>query len=243
MAPELPDLDRRTVLQGLGATAATAAVGGLGAVSLTGGATATAGSSIADPDAVTSDDGKITYVAVQATGRLTWDGFDEPARYARITTRVRYKRDGSTLWSGTIHDTGKFDLSGSWGGAGEATSRTGDHEAGQAGYIASDIDWGIAQANRNNTYNDGYGLPNNPAPTDYLYADSDGATQKTRVVLESEYRLYASDGAELTGTSGYPDRPTHSSDFVVTVTNQAATTGTGDDDAEGDTSDSATVGV
>jgi hypothetical protein len=231
---------RRQVLTGIGTTAA---VGGLGAASLLGGASATAGSSIADPTPVTSDDGEITYVAVQSTGRVSWDGFDTPARKARILSYVTLSRGGSELWSGEIHDTGKFDLTGEWGGSGEETYLNGDHHAGQSGHIASDVDWGICQRGRQNLYNGGYGLPSSPAPTDYFYADGDGSTKKTKVTLRTEYRLYNENGQELTGTSGYPDRPEGEASFVVTVNNEEATTTSGTTDAEGDSTDSATVGV
>jgi hypothetical protein len=237
------DLDRRDILKGVGGIAGASAVGGIGLLATTGGASATAGGSISNPDAATSDDGEISYVAVQTTGRVNWDGFDRPAAEARTLTRVRYKRGGSVLNEYQIHDTGKFALDGEWGGDGETTELNGDHSPGQAGYIASDVDWGIAQQNRQNTYDGGYGLPNNPAPTAPFYADADGSTQETRVILEVEYRLYAGSGAELTGTDGYPDRPVSTSEFVVTVNNEASSTSFGDNDAEGDTQDGAEVGV
>jgi len=236
-------LSKRNFLKGAAGIATIGTVG-LGATALSGSATATAGSTIDDPSAVTSDDGEISYVAVQATGRVEWDGFDTPAKQARIINRVTFKRNGSELGSWEIHDTGKFDLTQSdWGGSGEEISLTGDHAAGQRGYIASDVDWGIAQANRENTYNNGYGLPQNPAPVSDLFAATDGGSTDTKVVLEATYLLYDSNGSELTGQSGYPDRIKTSSSFVVTVNNEQSTTSTGDADAEGDTDDGATVGV
>jgi len=240
---EKPDVSRRNVIK---AGAGVAAVGGLGlgTTLLSDSASATAGGSIDDPGAVTSDDGTVTYVAVQTTGRLNWDGFDRAAKKARVITRVRYKRDGSFIDTHQIHDTGKFDLTQeSWGGSGEEISLVGDHSDGQKGYIASDVDWGIAQANRGHVYNGGYGLPSDPAPVEPLAADTDGSSTQTRVVLKSEYRLYDANGQELTGTNGYPNRPTFSEDFTVTVDNEAATTSGGGSDAEGDTEDSAEVGV
>jgi len=243
-----PDVDRRTVLKSLGGAVGVGLVGGTGMMALSGGASATAGSSIDNPTAVSSDDGKITYVAVQTTGRLTWDGFDKAAKKARMKIWVKYKRDGSVFKDYYIHDTKKFDLTQSkWGSNGDETSLSGDHEAGQEGYIASDVDWGIAQKGRQHVYDnvhqDDYPLPNDPAKTQPLYATDDGSSKETRVILEAEYRLYDADGNELTNTEGYPDRPTHSSDFKVTVNNEASTTGAGDDDAQGDTDDTAEVGV
>jgi hypothetical protein len=174
---------------------------------------------------------------------VEWDGFDTPAKQARIINTVRYKRNGNVFAEYQIHDTGKFDLTGSWGGSGAETTLTGDHHPGQSGHIASDVDWGIAQRNRQNSYNSGYNLPNNPAPVQELFADADGSQTETRVILEAKYLLYDQSGAELTNTNGYPDRITTTSDFVVTVNNEESSTSTGDADGEGDTGDGATVGV
>lgn len=234
------ELGRRKVLGTVGGLA----IAGSGLAALTGGATATAGTSIEDPETAESDDGEISYVAVQTTGRLTWDGFDEPAKQARILTYVTLKQDGEAVWGeNLINDTGQFELNSSWGGEGEDVSLTGDHEDGREGYIASDVDWGICQENRENNYNDGYGLPQNPAPTSPFTAGSDGEKESTRVVLRSVYMLFDENGNELTGQSGYPARPEASSDFVVTVQNEEATTGFGGKDGEGDSDDSAEVGV
>jgi len=229
------ELDRRTVLGTIGGLA----VAGSGFAALTGGATATAGSSIKNPQAVTTDDGEIRYVRTHTTGRLNWDGFDTPARYGRIFVGVELHRNGNRLANKWIHDTGKFDLQSDWGGSGEEIVLDGDHEAGQAGYIASDADWDIIQA----AGYDGGNLPEDPMGASKLYADSDGSTQKTRVVLKAQYRLYDKNKSELTGTSGYPDRPSASSDFIVTVNNEESSAGFGDEDGDGDTDDSAEIGA
>lgn len=192
---------------------------------------------------MTSDDGEISSVAVQTTGRLTWGGFDTPAKQARIISDVSLQRNGNELDEYRIHDTGRFDLTGSWGGSGEETALAGDHEEGQSGHIASDVDWGILQEGRENNYKDGYGLPEDPAPTAPLYADADGSEQNTKVVLKATYLLYDSNANELTGQDGYPDRKQTSTSFVVTVNNEEATIGTGGSDAEGDSDDSAEVNV
>ncbi|MFC7020183.1 MULTISPECIES: hypothetical protein [Haloarcula] len=238
-------MQRRDFAKTVGGIVGTSALGGGALLAATGGASATAGGSISDPAKAVSDDGRIQWVATQTTGRLTWDGFDEPVGYFKILVSVELKRSGNTLWSGTIHRTNKIDTSQgtSWGGSGEEIVLNGEYGDGRAGHIASDTDWGIIQRNRNNIYNNGYALPDNPAPASYLYADTDGSTTKTKVILRSEYVLYANDGSELTGTSGYPDRPEFSTSFVVTVENEAASTGSGDADADGHTGDSADVGV
>ncbi|MDT3437956.1 hypothetical protein [Haloarcula sp. 1CSR25-25] len=182
---------------------------------------------------------------MQTTGRLNWDGFDKPAKSGRIINYVTLIQDGQEVWGeNKIHDTGMFDLTqNDWAGDGEETSLKGDHEAGQEGHIASDVDWGIAQENRENNYNNGYGLPSDPAPTSPFTAGSDGSQRKTRVKLRALYILYDENGNELTGQSGYPDRPSTTSEFVVTVNNEESSTSFGDDDAQGDTDDTAGVEV
>lgn len=230
------ELGRRKVLGAVGSLA----VAGSGLAALAGGATATAGSSISNPEAVTTDDGKIRYVRTHTTGRLNWDGFDEPAKYGRIFVGVELHRNGNQLASKWIHDTGKFALDDDWGGSGEETDLRGDHEAGQEGYIASDADWDIIQSS---FYDDGSNYPQDPMAADKLFADGDGSTEKTKVVLKSQYRLYDASGSELTGTSGYPDRPQASSSFVVTVNNEESSTSFGDEDGDGDNGDSAEVGA
>lgn len=237
-------MERRDFTKAVGGIVTTTTLGGATLLASSGGASATAGSTINNPSAVTSDDGKISYVSVQSTGRLNWDGFDKPAKKARILTYVTLKQDGSAVWGeNLIHDTGVFELSSSWGGSGEEVSLTGDHDSGQSGYIASDIDWGIAQRDRDNDYNNGYPLPNDPAPVSPFTADSDGGQEQTKVVLRSVYILYDGNENELTGQSGYPDRPEASSSFVVTVNNEESSTSFGDADGEGETGDSADVGV
>ena len=213
-------MQRREFTKTAGSIVGASTLGGAALFSMSGGATATAGGTIDNPTAVTSDDGEITTIAVQSTGRLTWDGFDTPVGQARIMNYVELRRGGSTLWGeNLIHDTGKFELTSSWGGSGEDVSLTGDHEPGQSGYIASDVDWGIAQKNRENNYNSGYPLPNNPAPVTDFSADDDGGQTKTKVVMRAVYLLFDENGNELTGKDGYPDRPESSTEFTVTVNN------------------------
>jgi len=233
------EIGRRKLLGTVGAVGGVAIAGG-GFAALSGGATATAGSSIDNPDTATTDDGKIRYVRTHTTGRLNWDGFDEPAKHGRIFVGVELHRNGGEIASKWIHDTGKFDLDGSWGGPGEATKLKGDHESGQEGYIASDAEWDIIQSD---FYDDDSNLPSDPMAADKLFADTDGSKQKTRVVLKSQYRLYDANKNELTGTQGYPARPKASSDFVVTVENEKSSTSFGDEDGNGDTDDSAEIGA
>lgn len=72
---------------------------------------------------------------------------------------------------------------------------------------------------------------------------SDDGTVDTRVILTSTYQLYGPTGSELTGSSGYPDRPSSYLNFVVSVDNEEATTEFGNEDATGDSDNSADVGI
>lgn len=234
----VPAVHRRKVLQLAGIAGASTLAAGGGIVLSTGEASATAGGDIDNPSVAQTDDGRIKWVVVQSTGRVNWDGFDKPATYGRILNGVELVRNGNTLFSGNINDTKKIDLTQSdWGSAGDKIV------AGQSGRIVSDVDWGICQRGRNNLYNNGYGLPQNPAPVDYFTADTDGGEQKTKVILTAQCRLYDSNRSELTGTAGYPSRPTFASEFVVTVANEEATIESGPEDAEGDSDDKVLIGT
>lgn len=229
-------MKRRTLLKGLGATAGAAAIGGAGLVASSDSVVATAGGQLNDTSAKT-DDGSVEYVSTQTTGRVRWDGFDTSVEKAKIINRVQYVRGGSVQEQYKINETDVFTPSdGAWQGDDGNGER---FDSGTEGYIAADADWGIAQAGRQNNYNNGYGLPENPAPTDPLEVDSDGSTKKTKVVLVAEYVLYSGSGTELTGQSEFPDRPVAKSSTVLTVSNQKATSGFGDEDQTGDTEDSA----
>jgi len=55
--------------------------------------------------------------------------------------------------------------------------------------------------------------------------------------------LYGKTGQELTGQSGYPERPQSSSSFVVSLNNESSSTNFGNSDAEGDTDNTVDVGI
>jgi hypothetical protein len=237
-------LSRRNAVRGIGALGTVGALGGVSAL-LSQGASATAGGEISDPNVFTSSDGTVDWVSIQVTGRLNWNGFDDPVGEFRILSDVELKRNGNTLWSGRINDTGKVDATqgSDWGNSGEEIVLNGDYDEGRAGYIASDAGWGVVQRNRDNIYNNGYGLPENPAPAAPLYSNTDGSTVDTRIIVKSTYILYGKTGQELTGQSGYPERPQSSSSFVVSLNNESSSTNFGNSDAEGDTDNTVDVGI
>jgi hypothetical protein len=240
-------MQRRNLMKTLGGLAATGATAGLGISAMSGGvAAATSQLNISDPSAVTTDDGSIKWVAVQAYLRTEWDGFDEDIHYVRYIDKVtiRPNSDNNTY---TINDTISDDLGDgesagsdtddSWGG--DTGWHGGEHfsPSGKEGYIHVDIDWGICQENRDNLYNNGYMLPENPAPVDNLEADTDGATKDSTVRFTKVVRLYGS-GTDNNGDPNNPltgpnssygvSDPTASVDLAVSVTNQEGTATTAD---------------
>lgn len=226
-----PDMNpsRRTVLTGIG----TLAAGGAGLAAFSGsGAAAESNIAVEDAPTVTTDDGTVEWVAVKLWVRTEWDGFDSDVHYVRYTDEVTIAPNGADE-TYTINQTLSDDLDGGkspggegWGG--DDGYHGGEHysDAGKAGYIHADVDWGIIQRNRENTYNQGYGLPNNPAPAETLFADDDGATNETLVRLDKQIRLYDADENPLTGPDGSQGvaDPSVSAEFVVTVENEAANT-------------------
>jgi len=204
----------------------------------TGPASATAQSSIEDTETVATDDGEIQCINTKTARRVSWDGFEKPVKYTQIFVGVELYQNGNQFATKWIHDTDIFSLTGTWSAPGEETSLGDDHEAKQSGYVASDADCDLIQASG---YSSGSSFPDDPMPANRLYAGQDGKTGKTKVVLKSQYRLYDTNQNELTGASGYPDRPKASSSFVVTVNSQETTTRFGSGDSERDTSYNATV--
>ncbi|MFB6176440.1 MAG: hypothetical protein ABEI99_04730, partial [Halobaculum sp.] len=141
-------MKRRQILRTAGVAGATAAVSGVGVLTLTSDASAADTTLEAtSPSAVTTDDGEIKYVAFGGRLRFEWDGLDAPATYGyyKVESRVNtgggfssWRSHGSDFGplgddpgSGTNHDgNGKFEqgeenTSGSWGGRNDSNSGTG----------------------------------------------------------------------------------------------------------------------
>lgn len=227
-------MERRDYLKTAGGIGATGVAAGLGlATFASSGAAAAADLTIDDPAAVESDDGSIEWVAVRAYLRTEWDGFDEDVHYARYIDEVTI-RPNDENHTYTIHETytedfddGKDPGGDGWGGDGEHYSA-----AGKEGHVRVDVDWGIAQKDRENVYNEGYGLPADPAPVTDLEAGDDGETKESTVVLTKRVRLYG-EGTNGEGTPNNPltgpnspwglDDPTASDSITVAVTNEEAT--------------------
>lgn len=227
------DLSRRRLLQGAGALGA-ASVGG-GAILLSSATPAVASRfNISGPAAVTSDDGSLNYVRLQANLYLEWDGFDSDVEYLRYIDRVTVRPNDQDR-SRTVSDVTTAHLS-DWSGDGDSDGWGGDGEytsgPGKAGHAHADIDWNIIGNPDADDPADG-GPRSIEEPADLLHLlenDEDGSTKDSLVVFEKEVQL-------LDGDQNRLESSVSSDDFVVSVTNQEATTsasGSGDPSADGD---------
>lgn len=190
---------------------------------------------ISDADPVTSDDGSLNYVRLQANHKVEWDGFDTDAEYIRYIDKVTV-RPGDENQSEVVSDVTSAHLddwssdgSGSdgWGGPGEHTSG-----AGKAGYARADIDWNIiGDPNASDPAEGGPRSIEDPADLLHLLEeDTDGETKTSKVVFQKQARL-------LDGNKNEIERAVVSDSFVVEVTNEEATAtagGSGDASANGD---------
>lgn len=86
----------RNYLKGIGMAAGTTA---LGSVALSGSSAAEGASlNISNPNAVTTDDGRLQYVAIGGDFEFSYDGLDTPADYGYITGEMVLKnKDGHTI--------------------------------------------------------------------------------------------------------------------------------------------------
>lgn len=229
MSDDDTTLSRRTAVKTLGAIGALGA--GTGAVALFGAEPATAASfTISDPSAITTDDGSIDFVRLQAGHKATWDGFDTAVHKARYIDRVTI-RPSDENQTYTVNDTTSDDLS-NWSGQGDANGWGGDDEytsgVGKAGYVHAGVDWNIVGASDETRppAEGGARSIEDPAPaTDLLEPDTDGATKKSTVVFEKRVRFYDASGNPLTGPNGPYDDAVVSDDFLVEVTNESASVG------------------
>jgi len=238
-------MNRRNFLKVAGAGGAAAAASGIGIIATTGSATASE-FTISDPSAITTDDGTVNYVRLDAEHEATWDGFDSDAQYVRYydDVTVRPNTENETQ---RINDTGLVDLSdvssdgkGSdgWGGPREYTSGPG-----KAGHIHASIDWNIVGDPNASDPSEG-GPRSVESPADLLYllaAEEDGSTKDSKIVLTKRVRFYDANEDPLTGPNGQYDDAVAEDSFVVSVTNEAATTGSsgsGDATMGGDDEDS-----
>ena len=231
---------RRQLVSGIAAFLGAGGATSYALNNLTPTAMATAQGHIGDAS-VTSNAGRVKNVNVKITGRLNFDGLEEPAAEFRIRNYVKVEdlTNGGTVISKTqINDTGwtAFPQTPSgWGGDGEAA------DGGRDGYIASDVDWYIIQEDGAAPDPTGYGLPTNPVDSAPLTVDADGSRVRYKVILFARYDLRTSTGAGLTGSGTNLGVVETSGDVTLKVTNEEASTSVGGDDAEGDTADSASA--
>jgi len=222
-------MERRTLLKGVSGVGATVAVGGFGLSAFTGGAADTS-LEATDPEAVTTDDGQIKYVAFGGRLRFEWDGLDNVATYGWYKTETRVNTGGSwTDWRthgsagyGELGDGSGGDGDGEfeegetdgWGGNNDSNSGSGTDGFFQFKYG----DYAIAGS--------GSGLSDfqNKYDPSVFEADTDGGKQETQIQFRKTCRVYA--GEPGNGGTELIERSDKAA-FTVTVNNRAATASIG----------------
>lgn len=217
-------------MKGVGATGALTVGGSALLFSSTQSAVA-ASFTISDPNAVTSDDGSLRYVRLQAAQRVEWDGFDTAVDRARYIDRVTIRPNSNDV-TVKVNDTTSQPLD-QWSGDGDSNGWGGDGEytsgPGQAGFVRADVDWNIVGAADETLPPEEGGarsIEDPAAELDLLEVDTDGASKDSTIVFEKEVRLLDANGNEIAGPGGPYDAATSSDSFTVSVTNEAATTST-----------------
>lgn len=256
MTTDKADIDRRTVLKGLGGLATVGAVG-VGGMTLTGsGMAASSSLDISDPSAVTTDDGNIKRVTLNLSHSVSWDGFDKPVDAVawKDTLTVRPKSDNPVTH--TVYDntqspvllenfSSKGDGSDGWGGSGEwAEYQEGQH-AKESGEVHADIDWNVIVDPRYagpQSVEDPYEIDGNSV----IEPTTDGETLKSGIEYKKALYFYTTDRSKVRTDSGEKSvglltgdgvkKVEKASDtFTLTVTNQDSTatnTGSGGTSAE-----------
>lgn len=219
------DVDRRTVLTGLGAAGAA----GLGGAALMSSSAAASGNhelDIGDAGAVATDDGSVAYVALGTQGEVSWEGFDESVEQFDWKTEISvYSRDTEEWIVGSPHDQAGDDPHMLYEGdrRDSAFGREDDEfVTGTRGRITFNVDdpgvsggktWLIAQNDEIQDAEDnddlpeydfpaavdvGYGLPDNPLDTEVLTVSDDGNTTEYVFEYKKTANLYDENDDNLT---------------------------------------------
>jgi len=216
-------MQRRTLLRtAAGGIALTTA--GVGTYFATTGASADDAFTIDDASPVTTDDGNIKFVNVEATHEVVWDGFDVPVAavaWEDVIT-IAPNATGSddpdaqaehTLYDGRpegpadglVHVTEFQNQDGNWGGSGEVSEElSGDEQfEWMNGRVSATIDWNAIidpQYASANSVEDPYEMPADSV----LEPEQDGETQTRAIQYEKNLYFYraAEEGEEGVMTQG-----------------------------------------
>lgn len=231
-----PTVNRRTVLEGFGAVGGTALAGG--SILAAFASTAVAGHttiSDASTKAITTDDGKIWFVAQGGRLRYEWDGLNQEAQFGEYEVRARV-HDGTTwtAWrdfgsdtgplgdeadAGThdgdgVFEEGEENTPNSWGGDNDSNSGTGTDGFFQFkfGALFGQKSYAIAYNDDVAADPDSYGanglilVPYPPAFDLALFeAGADGETQEATAEFEYTCRVYDGDPNDGGVPIGVPD--------------------------------------
>jgi hypothetical protein len=213
------NLTRRKALGGIAALTA----GGLGTAALAAGPAAAQSYTISDAS-VTLDAGEASFVGVDVTGTLSWDGFDEGVDRLEFVSEVKVAGEEWHELNRTTSDpledwSGDGDSDG-WGGAGEYVLENGGDGDGTAGEVHTTAKWAViavAGADTGEYRTSGLNVPDWTAALD---AATDGSSETTSVSKRSTVRFLDADG----NTVGVGET-SESTSFDVTVNNQPSTSG------------------
>jgi len=230
MTPDSLDLDRRTVLKGLGGAATVGAVGG-GSLVLTGGAAAQAQFDATITDTTLSNDqGDLDWLGVSLDKTISWDGFDVPVAYIGFTHDITIQDSGSTPWH-TLYDmvsdkltnwSSKGSGSDGWGGPGEYVSTyTGDKSVdGLKGEAHADVKWAVIS---DGSHPSGYESVQTPVDwTSRLSAGEDGTTESNTLKWRTTLTFYEDNSgspSQIAESDGVPEVEATET-FDVAVTNE-----------------------
>lgn len=218
-------MERRDVLKTTGGIGVGTTIGGLGIFALTGSAAgADAQLEGIDPDAVTTDDGGIQYVAFGGRLRFEWDGLDADATHGFYNTETRvWTGDSWSNWRS--HGTDYGELGADWGGGNDYTDEGGTDGVFQFkfGEEYGQQDYAIAGTGEN-VHDHEDGRVANPYDTSVFEADSDGSTKETGVQFRMTCAVYDGEpgngGSRLVEDAGIAD-------MTVVVNNREAEATTG----------------
>lgn len=214
-------MERRQLLKGGAAAGATAAMGGIGLFAFTGSAAAAdTNLEATSPNAVTTDDGAIKWVAFGGRLRFEWDGLDSEATYGRYKVESRVNTGGG-FSSWRSHGTRYGELAATWGGSNDDTQETGSDGYFQFKYGDENNNQDYAIAGSGTNLRDAQ----NKYATSVFEADTDGGQQVTDVQMRFTCSVW--DGEPGTSGASKIIEAADEATFTITVNNRAATATTG----------------
>lgn len=242
-------MQRRDVIKSAAGALAVTTAGGAGLFALSGGAAAADDFTISDASPVTTTDGVVEFVEVDATHKVVWTGFDEPVYALAYHDKLVKASDGTehVLYDGTgspvrLEDfSSKGSGSDGWGGSGEYASEdpssyveaTGPTKTG---FVNANINWRVLG---DGDAAGGALSVETPGSLDAFGIEepTDGETNTTTLEYHKTVSFYTEDAngnlVQMGSAEGTLANAESVASFTVEVTNDASTS-----DSSGDGSSS-----